>query len=282
MLIRKPQYLGLGAVAALTLALMNLPERAAARWEAGAGWLVKPFFAAAGLAEGAAASLQTSLMSRSELEREIQRLRRENLELAVQVTNRLGPLERDVAVLRQALRFQGENELPLLYAKIIGRDPSAWWRTVLVNRGRRHGVRVGDAVISEAGALGGVAEVSGGWSLVALLGDPSLRMRARVLETRETGFLIPEGGGLLNAGYVDMIYLPGASAARNGHRVVTTGIGPLDAAATNGVRRLRFPENILIGDIVDRKESGYGLFGEARVKLAVDSARLAHVWIVTR
>ena len=55
-----------------------------------------------------------------------------------------------------------------------------------------------------------------------------------------------------------------------GHQVLTSGLG--------GV----FPKDIRVGEIVDVRNVGYGLYQEARVKLAVNLNTLDQVWVVAQ
>ena len=67
---------------------------------------------------------------------------------------------------------------------------------------------------------------------------------------------------------VDLSYLSRGSQLKPGAKVVTSGLGGI------------FPAGIHIGQIVDSRSVDYGLFTEARVKLAVDMNNLGEVWIV--
>jgi rod shape-determining protein MreC len=60
------------------------------------------------------------------------------------------------------------------------------------------------------------------------------------------------------------------STIRLGQSVVTSGLGTV------------FPRGILVGHIIDTNNIGFGLYTEARVKLAADLGNLEEVWVVLR
>ena len=62
--------------------------------------------------------------------------------------------------------------------------------------------------------------------------------------------------------------MPSHTELHPGDNVVTSGLG--------GV----FPRGIPIGKIMDSRTKNYGLFAEARVRLAVNLNRLEYVWVI--
>ena len=65
-----------------------------------------------------------------------------------------------------------------------------------------------------------------------------------------------------------MTYLSGNADVKSGENVLTSGQGRI------------FPRGIPIGQIVDSRTVEFGLYTEARVKLAVDLGGLEQVWVM--
>ena len=109
-------------------------------------------------------------------------------------------------------------------------------------------------------------------SQVVLLGDPTLRVAAKVVlpgrTNNETGILAANTSAPQDEGMIDLDLLTGASSVQPGQNVVTWGAG--------GV----FPADIPIGKIVDSRPMEYGLTTEARVKLAANLSALEEVWVM--
>jgi rod shape-determining protein MreC len=84
--------------------------------------------------------------------------------------------------------------------------------------------------------------------------------------TRDTGVL--ETAGPFDSSLLTLSYLPMDANLKPGQNVVTSGLG--------GV----FPQGIAIGKIVDTRQVEFGLYTEARVRLAVNLSALEEVWVL--
>lgn len=85
----------------------------------------------------------------------------------------------------------------MIAAQVVGRDPSAWSKTVIVDKGTRDGVRHGLPVVIPEGIVGVVVEASAGYAKVLLLIDPNSAVDALVQQTRARGIVKGGGGRLL-------------------------------------------------------------------------------------
>jgi len=115
--------------------------------------------------------------------------------------------------------------------------------------------------------VGRVSEVGVTHSRVVLVGDPDCRVSVLIEETREHGVIAPTTSTPLDPTVVELGYLSRHSKLAPGQRVITSGIG--------GV----FPKGIAVGNIVDFRSIGYGLYNEARIKLQVNMNTLEEVWV---
>ena len=84
-------------------------------------------------------------------------------------------------------------------------------------------------------------------------------------ESHDNGTIVASGP--LDAGVVEMSYLPKNASLKPGQMVRTSGDGGI------------FPADILIGKIVDSRPAEYGLITVARIKLAANLNGLEEVWI---
>jgi len=128
-------------------------------------------------------------------------------------------------------------------------------------------VRVNLPVLTPEGLVGRVAGVSFDHAQVLLVGDPNCRVAALVEnENRDNGVVGPAGP--LENDLAVLSYLPRGAALKPGQAVLTSGLG--------GV----FPKGLLLGKIVDAQAVEYGLYLEARVKLAANLNALEEVWVL--
>ncbi len=200
--------------------------------------------------------------------RKMQR-RNEELETLVfelqQEVSQLQNYERENKWLREALDFAGDLPHELLVAEVIGRSPGNWESTITINKGQKHGVVSGLAVISNAGIVGTVINSSRQTSTVLLAIDPR----------SAAGGLVQSTG--------DPVLVEGS--AENGGMMVATPLGrdaevrPGDVIVTSGFPRI-YPKNLLIGEVVAVESRLHDLSLAALVHPSVNFSRLEYVLVV--
>lgn len=171
--------------------------------------------------------------------------------------------------LRQMLQMKPQTVWNLRLAKVIGRDPANWWRTIQIDLGTEDGVKENQAVMSSQGLVGRVYRVGAHRALVVLVGSQECKVAAVVDKSRENGVVGPSGSSaILDPNLVDLSYMTRNSKLEPGQLVYTSGLGGI------------FPPGILVGSIVDTQTVEHGLYVEARVKLSVNINQLEEVWVL--
>ena len=165
--------------------------------------------------------------------------------------------------LQALLAMRQASRAEFLTARVVGKDATNWFKTILLDRGSLEGVRRNQPVLAPDGLVGRVVEVTPTSAKVQLLTDPVNAVGGLIQRTRVTGIV----SGNLGAG-ARVRYLPLMADVVVGDQVVTSGMG--------GV----FPKGIPIGRItaVDRRSGA--LFQEASLQSAVDLSRLEEVLIL--
>src|SRR6266550_8841983 len=147
-MLKRPHYIALGLVVVLTLTILNLPNQAAARLKLAVGSFFLPLFGLAASTHEVAAEAGNSIMSRRELLKENERLRRENQQFRLQ-SLQTAELERENAKLRQLFGSPERKSGKYKLARVVLREPANWWRTMQIDLGSRDGARENMAVLSE-------------------------------------------------------------------------------------------------------------------------------------
>ena len=127
-------------------------------------------------------------------------------------------------------------------------------------------VEPGQPVVSSAGVVGYVNDVSGRYAEVTLAVDPRASIDVLVQRNRARGVI--QGLGRDDDYTSRIAYLMRRDAVRPGDVVVTSGMGG------------RFPADLVVGRVAGVDDSTAGMFQEVRVEPAVDFARLEEVFIV--
>lgn len=176
---------------------------------------------------------------------------------------RLGELEQNNARLLQLLEFRSQLRGDVRGARVVGRDPQHWFRSLIIDLGRGDGMRSGLAVLSPGGVVGRVTEVGRTASRVMLLTDNDSGIAAIVQRSRAAG--VVQG---TRDGGCRMSYLRRDVDVEVGDRVVTSGL--------DGI----FPKGIRIGEIVDIALEHRDLLLSATIEPSVRLAELEEVLVV--
>jgi len=166
--------------------------------------------------------------------------------------------------LRHMLGFEKVIPRPMIAAQVVGKDPSAWSKTIIVDKGTRDSVRQGVPVVIPEGIVGVVVEASARYSKVLLLTDPNSAVDALVQKTRARG--IVKGGG---ADYCIFDYVLRKHEISVGDMVVSSGL--------DGV----FPKGFRVGRISEIVRQNAGIFQKVSVTPYVDFEILEEVFIIS-
>lgn len=192
------------------------------------------------------------------LQSQVDALQREN--------EQLREIEGEFRLLQDLFNRARESpEFQRLTASIIGYDTSPLFRSIILDKGANDGVHVGMPVESARGLVGQVYRTSGHSAMVILITDNISSIPARLGTSRATG--IVRGGGLGGAMTMDWIDLE--SQIDVGEVVLTSGLGG------------RFPEDMVIGRIIEVERYEADLFQRATVQPAVDFDSLEMVFVIT-
>jgi rod shape-determining protein MreC len=139
--------------------------------------------------------------------------------------------------LRSLLQLKEQSRYDVLFARIIGRDPSVWFDSSIINRGSLDGVRLNMAVVTDGGLVGRVTAVSPLTSQVDLITRDKSGLGAVIGQIGESNAL-----GVVNGtskkDLLEMKYVPGSIDVKVGQPVFTSG--------QDGI----FPPGLKVGDIV--------------------------------
>ena len=224
-----------------------------------------------------------AVVSRSRSAAELQKLRRENALLQMDVVESEHN-QREIRRLHEVLDFQSKGTHRKLAAPVISRGgTSAAWQSLRVARGSIHGVHKGDPAVVPEGVAGRVVEVSPHTSEVLLITDPNSRVACELdVPTGETGVIrgILYGGGARPGADPELSLLYVVDPLRLRYLSRDFDPAPRTRVITSGLGRT-FPKGLLVGYLLDSRLEPNGLSREAAVVPAVDMASLDVVFILT-
>lgn len=190
---------------------------------------------------------------------------RQALSVTAERNRQLAEIELSNQRLRKLLNFQQNVTDQVVAAEVIGKDPSAWFKTIVIDKGRSDGIEKGFPVLIPEGIAGQVIEVAGGHSKVLLIIDPNSAVDALVQRTRSRGLI---KGGI--GGKCLFKYVLRKHEIRVGDTVISSGL--------DGV----YPKGLHIGKISGVIRRNAGIFQEVTVTPNVDFEKLEQVMVMLR
>ncbi len=196
-------------------------------------------------------------------------VREENERLRSQVI----ALQEEALQLREALIASGslaevaalrsQLELPMLQAEVVGQSASPWFRSIVLDRGRSHGLRAGMPLLTERGVVGIVTITTPHAARGMLILDRQSAVDGLVQRSRSRG--IVRGTG---ASELDLEFTGPAEDVQVGDLVITSGDG--------GV----YPKGIRIGEVASVDREAPYLVRRAKLRPAASLERLERVFAV--
>ena len=140
--------------------------------------------------------------------------------------------------LKSLLQLKETSKYKVLTARIIGRDPSVWFDSSIINRGSLDGVVLNMPVVTDGGLVGRVTAVSPLTAQVDLITYSKSGLGGIIGEIGQSGAL----GVVIGTSkkeLLEMKYVPGSIDVQVGQTVFTTG--------QDGI----FPPGLKVGEIVN-------------------------------
>ena len=165
--------------------------------------------------------------------------------------------------LRNLIDFQKNISERVIAAEVVGKDPSTWFKTVIIDKGEADGLFIGLPVVISQGIVGQVIEVSNHYSKVMLIIDSNSAVDSLVQRTRARGVI---KGGSTDQCRLD--YVLRKNDVRVGDTIVSSGL--------DGV----YPKGLRIGYVSQVIEHDADIFHEVIISPFVDFEKLEEVLVI--
>ena len=161
-------------------------------------------------------------------------------------------------------------EYTFIPATIIGREPSRWHNGAIVNKGKKSGVAIGQAVVAGNKFVGRITEAGAGWSRVGFIIDPRISVPGQLEKSGFVGLVSGRSTGKLKLDFIDQ-----EAEIGPGDTVITAYFAEAEARV-----RTVLPAGFILGKVerVIVKERGW--YKTATITPACDFNRLGSVLII--
>lgn len=188
-----------------------------------------------------------------------QNLEKENIRLQKELLH-LKEVELENERLRKLASLPMPKKLSGILAERIAVGSNEFERSIRINKGFEHKVRVGMPVVDHHGVVGQIAEVFGNYATVLLLTDKSSAIDVIVQRTRARGIL--KG---FTRDQLAFEFMAVDEDLQIGDVVISSGL--------DGV----YPEGLMVGTVMALNKSGRRLFLTATIAPVVDFAKIEEV-----
>ena len=169
------------------------------------------------------------------------------------------------ARLQRLLDFKRKLVYSSIVASVIGREPSYWNSSMIIDKGQKDGIAEGMSVVNDLGVVGKIIEVGENQSKVILLTDPQFSVAVLVKRPRENGLV----SGTLQ-GKCQITYVNEQADIRVGDKVITSKLSS------------SFPESLFIGHVESVNKSKDGIMNKYIVKPSVSFSSLEEVLVIQK
>ena len=167
--------------------------------------------------------------------------------------------------IQELLQFKQTLDLPMLPAQVIGRDPTGWFKSIIIDKGSDSGLGLDMPVVNAYGVVGRIVSVSPNYAKVLLIIDQNSAVDCLVQRSRDRGML----KGLMSE-TCKLDYVVKSEDVIVGDIVITSGLG--------GV----FPKGLPVGRVLNVKDMTGELFKDIEIEPAVDFSKLEEVLVITK
>jgi len=142
--------------------------------------------------------------------------------------------------LENLLKLNEKSDYKTVVAQVIARDPSMWFDSVTIDKGRWSGVEVNMPVVTSGGIVGRVVSTSPWSAQVMLVTDEKSGAGAVVGQLGQSNAL-GSVKGMGESGLLEMRYVSGLEKVQVGDSVTTTGQDAI------------YPPGYIVGEVVEVK-----------------------------
>lgn len=203
----------------------------------------------------------SSVTSIFEVDDSVEKLKRENAELMMQV-NRLRKNGYVNEELRSMLSYKDTSNYPLVYADVVSKLVNKVQGNFIINRGSKVGIKIGMPAVNDKGIIGVIADVTEDFSVVRTLYNSGLNIAVTVQSINIDGILSWNGNELI------IKNIPTTYNVRVGDRVETSDFSSI------------LPPHIPVGIVSKRETISLGLLHTISIKPFADISAVDNLFIL--
>ena len=179
-------------------------------------------------------------------------------------------LQKEVEELRQQLELNRTlTGYEAVNATILSRNKTYWFNNMMIDKGKKDGIKEGMAVITKNGLIGKISKSYHNSSEIKLITSDDTNYKVSVsIKTNDSENIAILNGYDVEKGIVKLVVVSKTTNLEVGNQVLTSGLG--------GV----FPGGIYIGEVKKIESDKYNLSNNVYVKTAQDFNNIHYVTVL--
>ncbi len=232
--------------------------------------MVSPFQKGYNLVQGGMQKLWAGFFELNEIREQLESTRKK-LEQYENTAEDIREMKIENESLRTLHDFQAKVEYDSVAAEVISKDPDNWFRTIIINKGSKHGIQVNMPVIAfngeEKAVIGKVVEVRRSLSRIIPIISTDMKLGVMLQESRSPGLM---QGYSSNSDLCVIDYINKAEKITPGTRIVTSGQCSV------------FPKGLPVGEVVTSQMLKSSAFQKAIIKPFIDYNKIEQVFVIMK
>ena len=184
---------------------------------------------------------------------------------AIEIKNQYEELKLENIRHKRFVNFTGQAPDSYVAAQIIARDPSPWFKTIMIDKGTNAGLNKGNPVLVSEGIVGKIVKVAAKSSRVLLIIDRNSSVDALVQNSRVRG--IVKGNNQDNCSFV---YTLRKDDVKLDEMIISSGLDQV------------FPKGLQIGRVLKVTKGHSQLFQNITIKTSVDFDKIEEVLVIKK
>ncbi|MDD6735895.1 MAG: rod shape-determining protein MreC [Clostridiales bacterium] len=201
-------------------------------------------------------------------ETEIESLKKEITSLKIENKSREDYIKENRRLKELLDLKEGLAEYETVTARVVSYEPNSWYDTFMLNKGTKSGIKNGDIVITNLGAVGKIVDVGSNWAKVSTILNTSGAVGVKLARTGDVG-VVSGDASLAEDKQCRLEYLSNDKTLIKGDILLTSGLG--------GV----YPPDLVVGRVVDIKKDSAGNLEYGVVEPGADFSSLYEVLVIT-
>ncbi len=181
---------------------------------------------------------------------------------SIQMQNRYEELVLENERLRKFVNFTGSVRQSYIAAQVVARDPSPFFKTIMIDKGEEHGLSKGNPVMVSEGVVGQIIEVSDHHAKVLLITDRNSAVDGLIQSTRVRGIVKGD-----SSDHCFFVYALKKEDIEAGQVIVSSGLDRV------------FPKGLKIGAVLSVEKKHSQLFQKIIIQTSVNFDKLEEVLV---